>query len=262
MLSTGTIALYFLPTDNHPCEAKTMRFQLLPIAIILLFTANAATAQPPAEPLYQKVLPGNPALQVQRMSAHTVRYKKLFGEMLYEMTEATLEGVAVYKLEIYFNQDKEGVPDIIYLDAATLGYAGRRLELDDYTVDVRFTKGRFTGNLIPTADSDYQAVVYDKAYPHGAFEPAVINYFIAALPLAEGYTASLPVFSLNNGSEMHWSNIEVLAREDIRIDGKNYTTWKVQSSGIREKTIWISEDVPYAIKMQTEGVFGTWELEP
>jgi hypothetical protein len=120
-----------------------------------------------------------------------------------------------------------------------------------YTVDVRFSEEHFTGTLVPAPGSEYEPVTYDKTYSHGGFEPAIINYFIPALPLAEEYTASLPIFDLNRGSEMFWANIDVLGRETLEIDGREYDTWKVESRGVREKTIWVTTSEPYAITMIT-----------
>ena len=230
------------------------------LSLLLLATSCSSSEHP--GPIYTKVLPGDLALHPERLRPHSIRYKKLSGSMYYEMDRVTIDDRSLYKLDIYFNSDGEGVPDSIYFDPETLGYSGRHLELQDYTIDVQFQDGYFTGNLIPAEGSNYDPVTYDKQYEHGAFEPAVINYFIAALPLAEGYTASIPTFDLSNGSQILWANIEVLGKEILEIDGIQYNTWKVISDGIRQKTLWISEDVPYAIKMQTKGVFGTWEIDP
>ncbi len=182
--------------------------------------------------------------------------------MLYIMKEVEREGKSVYELAVYFNADESAVPDRMYFDKHTLGYVGRRLEMKAYTIDVSFSTSQFTGELIPAEGSDFRPRKYDKTYPHNAFEPAIINYFIAALPLAPGYKASIPVFDLNDGSQMYWSDIEVLKQEKITVGDRTYDTWKVISRGIKEKTIWVSTEVPYAIKMKTKGSFGTWELVP
>lgn len=226
--------------------------------ICIMILAGCSKAQPPKTPAYQPVIPGDSDINTTLMKPHRVTYKKLGGEMTYEMRSVTKNGHAAYELAIYFNQSK--TPDLIYINQATLGYLGRRLELKDYTIDVQFENSRFSGKLIPVEGSDYNEIIYDKNYPHNAFEPAVINYFIAALPLSKGYTASIPVFDLNNGSEMFWSNIKVEGKETIKVNGKKYDTWKVVSNGIREKTVWVSTEVPYAIKMKTKGNRGTWEL--
>ncbi len=229
--------------------------------LFIISLYGCSDAQPPTKPLYQAILPGDPALFTKRVSPHKVKYKKSGGSMTYVMKEVSKYGKDTYELAIYFNKDESGIPDLIYIDKNTLGYAGRRLEMKDYIIDVKFENNRFLGKLEPTAGSDYNEVKYDKEYLHNAFEPAVINYFITSLPLEKGYKASIPVFDLNKGSQMFWSNIEVLGKEIVKVNGKKYDTWKVKSSGIKEKTIWVSTEVPYAIKMKTKGSFGTWELE-
>lgn len=230
------------------------------ILAITLSIYGCSKAQPPTKPAFDPVLPGDPSLAVELMAPHKVKYEKSGGNMTYIMREVKKDGKDAYELAIYFNQDESGTPDLIYIDKNTLGYLGRRLEMKDYIIDVKFADNRFTGKLEPTAGSDYKEVKYEKEYPHNAFEPAVINYFIAALPLKEGYKASIPVFDLNKASQMFWSNIEVLGKEKVKVNGNKYDAWKVKSSGIKEKTIWISADVPYALKMKTGGSWGTWEL--
>ncbi len=228
--------------------------------LFVLLINGCTKAQPPTQPAYEPIIPGHEAINVKFLKPHKVKYKKPGGEMTYVMKETTREGKAVFELAIYFNQDESGVPDLIYIDKATLGYAGRKMEMTDYTLDVKFQDKRFSGALNPTENSSYTRVVYDKNYEHNAFEPAVINYFIASLPLEKGYKVSLPVFDLNNGSEMYWSNIEVIGKEKVQIGDREYETWKVVSKGIKHKTIWVSTEAPYAIRMKTKGSGGTWKL--
>lgn len=230
------------------------------ILAIAISVYGCSKAQPPENPSFDPVLPGDVSLIIERMVPHKVKYGKSGGNMTYVMKEVIKNDREAYELAIYFNQDESGIPDKIYIDKKTLGYLGRRLEMKDYIIDVKFTDNRFQGSLDPTEGSTYTQVDYDKTYPHNAFEPAVINYFIAALPLKEGYKVSLPVFDLNKGSQMFWSNIEVIGKETVKINGKKHEAWKVLSSGIKEKTIWISTKVPYALKMKTKGSFGTWQV--
>lgn len=227
--------------------------------LLALFIASCTDAQPPVQPMYEVVVPGSDQINTGFLKPHEIKYSKPGAEMTYVMKEVTRNGKALYELAIYFNWG-EGIPDLIYIDKETLGYSGRKMEMKDYILDVKFENNHFSGALEPTEGSSYNKVVYDKNYEHNAFEPAVINYFIAALPLKKGYKASIPVFDLNNGSEMYWSNIEVVGQEKVKIGDRTYDTWKVVSKGIKHKTIWVSTEVPYAIKMKTKGSGGTWKL--
>lgn len=237
-----------------------MKYSLL-LVLLVLFQYSCSKAQSP-EPIYQKVLPKDGIMDASRIKPHKVKYKKTGGKMTYDLHLGNRQGKEAYELFIYFNSDESGTPDKIYFDLKTLGYLGRRLEMKAYTVDVSMDEnGQFSGDLTPAKDSDYTPRAYDKTHPHGAFEPAVINYFISALPLKEGYKASIPCMDLNNGSEIHWANIEVVKKEMVKINGKSYETWKVESHGIRKKTIWVSTTEPYFIKMKTKGNPGTWKLD-
>lgn len=178
--------------------------------------------------------------------------------MSYEMSE-TDQG---WLVAVAFNPGPDSKPDQMWLDKASLAFRKRYLPLKDYTIDVSMKDGLFSGNLAPSQGSDYTAVVYNKSYDHDAFEPAIINYAIAGLPLARGYTASIPVFDLNNGSQMFWSNIKVIGEEMVQIDDAEFDCWKVNSDGIRNKTLWISKQDLIAVKMVTKGNAGSWKLVP
>ncbi len=237
------------------------QFNILSLLIMALLVSCGAKAQKP-DPIYQKVLPGDISLVPSRISSHKVTYKKGRGTMIYDMHKATKWGKEVYELAIYFG-DESATPDLIYMDINSLGFAGRRLQMDKagYTLDLQFDQNTMKGALNPHEGSDYEYREYNKVHPHEAFEPAVINYAITALPLKEGYTASIPTMDLNNGSEIIWANIKVEKREKVTIGSKIFDTWKVISSGIRNKTVWVTTTEPYVIKMKTKGNPGTWQVE-
>lgn len=236
------------------------QFNVATMLLLALLVSCGAKAQKP-DPIYNKVLPGDQNLTPNRISAHKVTYKKGKGTMIYDMHKVNKWGKEVYELAIYFG-DENATPDLIYMDLNSLGFAGRRLQMDKagYTLDLQFENNTMNGALEPHEDSDYEHRAYNKVHPHEAFEPAVINYAITALPLKAGYTASIPTMDLNNGSEIIWANIKVEKREKVTIGGKTFDTWKVSSNGIRNKTVWVTTTEPYVIKMKTKGNPGTWEL--
>ena len=232
------------------------------IALIITMTACGKERHPGA--LYQKIYPKDLVDHVAIIKPHKIRYEKSGGFMIYDLQTVNRGGRDVYRLNVYYNVDENHAPDTMFFDVQTLGYLGRILgsgKDSKYLIDVDFNNGHFTGSLTPKNNSGYTPRTYDKTYQHGFFEPAVINYFISALPLKKGYTASLPTLDLNNGSSIIWANIEVVKKETLKIDGKKYETWKVKSHGIKKKTIWVSTAEPYAVKMKTGGSFGTWEIK-
>ncbi|MDJ0646973.1 MAG: hypothetical protein QNJ57_13415 [Flavobacteriaceae bacterium] len=227
---------------------------------LALLSLSCSKTQPSQGPIFDKVLPGDKTINPDVIKPHKISYDKPGGSMVYNMKEVDYNGESVYLIEVYMG-DESVTPDKMYFDKNTLGYKGRRLEMQDYIVDVAFKDGKFIGDIQPTEGSDFKPMTYDKAYDHNAFEPAVLNYFIASLPLKKGYKASIPTFDLNSGSSIIWANIEVLDEEKVKLNGKTYDTWKVKSHGIKEKTIWISKEHPYAVKFKTKGAgIGTWKL--
>lgn len=233
-------------------------FTILVVVLINSFLVACSNRQPPA-PIYDKVIPGSNILSDRHFAPHSIIYEKVGSKMRVDLSKITFENKALYKVEIAFDLGGKNIPDTIYFHQDNLGYYGRVLTMPAYTIDVRYQNGLFKGHLQPSTESDLKAVEYNKPYPHSAFEPAMIPYFISALPLSDGYQASIPVFDLNNGSQMFWSNIEVVARETIQIDHQSYDTWKVISDGIKHKTLWIPVGKAYAVKMETAGAMGSWE---
>ncbi|GAB4196443.1 MAG: hypothetical protein Tsb002_29780 [Wenzhouxiangellaceae bacterium] len=240
---------------------------LLFCCLLLAFTACTSSARTPPEPIYPKVLPGDASLNPAIITPHRLRYRKSGMFMVYDVRPVRYGDTNAIQAKIFVNQEyaDDVATDTIIFDRKTLAYRARQLgggADSPYRLEIEVQDHHLTGQLTPGQGSDYQPRSYDKQYPHDAFEPAIINYFIAALPLSEGYRASLPVFDLNDGSQMFWSNIEVLGRETLTIDGHTFDTWKVFSDGIKQKTIWISTNAPYAVQMKTSGNWGAWQIVP
>jgi hypothetical protein len=231
------------------------------VALAATFSTACAKGEPPA-PIFTKTLPEQAATAANRLKPHTLRYEKLGNIMNYKVLEDEYRDMPSWLVEIDFDQDPESKPDQIWLDQTTLAFRGRLLKLKDYTIEVSMISGLFSGKLAPTEGSKYTPVIYNKQYKHDLFEPAIINYAIAALPLALGYTASIPVIDLNNGSQQFWSNIKVLSEEKVEIGGIEFDCWKVESNGIRKKTIWVSKKDSITVKMETKGNSGAWKVVP
>lgn len=236
------------------------------IATILLALNLTACLQPahtaPAQPAHKQVLPGSDDIDPDRLGSHKVTYKKTGGVMVVHVDRDTHAERPTIRTKVWFNTAVlSKTPDTVRHDAETMGFVSRHFgDPEQYVIDVRFEDNKFVGDLIPGKDSGYKPVKYDKAYPHGGFEPAIIFNVIRTLPLAEGYRASIPVFDLNDGSRMYWANIEVTGTEKLKLAGKTYDTLKVVSEGVRKKTLWFADGVPYPIQMETQGALGVWKV--
>ena len=236
-----------------------------PLSFIFLAAAIGcapnAGAEPPTEPAFQAVVPGDPSIDTSRLSDHKVKYTKLGGKMTVLVEKSSIDGRDLITTTVWFNMDETAPnPDIVQHDAQSMGFVRRTFGNPDvYVIDVKFKDGRFLGSLTPGPESNYSPIEYDKPYPHEGFEPAIIFNAIRTLPLEEGYEASIPVFDLNNGSQMFWSNITVAGREQVTVGGRTYDTLKVVSEGIRNKTLWFADHLPYPVQMKTEGSPGLWK---
>lgn len=236
------------------------------VLAVSIFTVMLGCSQPsnsnqPAEPKYEIILPGDGRLNTALLADHTIVYEKSGGKMTVAVSRETIGRRNFITTKVWFNRDVSAPnPDTVRHTVDGMSFYSRRFgDPDVYLIDVKFDDNRFTGSLTPGPESDYSPVAYDKAYPHGGFEPAIIFNAIRTLPLEEGFTASIPVFDLNDGSQMFWSNIEVVGAERIQFNGRAYNTLKVISDGIRRKTMWFAEGIPYPLQMATKGSPGLWK---
>ncbi len=232
-------------------------------APVFLGCTPSAKSEPPEEPQFQKILPGDDSIDTDLLSDHKIEYSKPGGSMTVRVERELLGARPLITTNVWFNTDDTAPnPDTIQHDAATMSFYSRKFGNPEvYVIDFKFVQGRFTGALTPGPESNFTAVDYDKAYSHGGFEPAIIFNAIRTLPLAIGYKASIPVFDLNDGAQMYWSNIEVVGREEVHVGGKSYDTLKVVSKGIRTKTLWFVDSLPYPVQMKTNGSPGLWKVQ-
>lgn len=242
---------------------KHRKIQVLIAISLMIISITACAKSEPPHATFEKVLPSAKTLSSSHLRPHDLQYEKMGMVMSYSVRrDNTSVEQETRLITIAFDHTPNAEPDRIWIDSSSLAFRKRLLVLKDYTIDVSMLANQFSGKLTPSEGSSYTPVVYNKEYAHDAFEPAIINYAIAALPLAIGYQASIPVFDLNNGSQMFWSNITVLAEEIVEIEGARFSCWKVESNGIRDKTLWISKDNGLAVKMKTKGNAGAWKIKP
>jgi len=272
----------YKPTSQQPCTnpgigyflgKKALRIsaqQFINSALIIALShgllscsLKSATEHPGA--LYEKILPGSSLIDVSNVSPGITRYKKFRGNMDYHLSEAEPPSTDSFKLFIDFVVNGKSAPDTLYFDSSTLEFQSREFynAFGKYTGVLSFKNNYLTGELRPdpAGSSLQESLVYNKEYEHPVFEPAMLNYLLGALPLEIGFTASLPMLDLNNGSSIVWANIEVTGKDVLHLGGKNHEVWKILSDGSRKKTFWISTSGNYFVKMKNQGVWFSWTLD-
>ena len=250
---------------NFDGKAIMKRARAVASSMLAIVSVGCVAPETPVQnaPEFQQLTPDSGDLDATALVEGIYRYQNNAGnQMNIRLSREPFEGREAFRAEVWFNAAlDDGSPDLIRFDASTYRFLSRRMgDPARYVVDVRFTDdNRFVGTLTPGEDSGYTAVVYDRPYPHGGFEPSILFFYLSALPLHEAYTVSIPTFDLNNGSQMIWANIEVEEREQINVLGRSYDALRIVSRGARNKIFWIVDDMPVPIRMRT-GDSPAWTL--
>ncbi len=229
------------------------------VVVITLMIATGCNSQNYEPGKYQKVFPGDQLVDASKLTEHGVKYKRRGGTMEYRLSEIAMDSRNLLRLTIRMQNGKKIFPDTLFFNPGDLSYAGRRLVnySQGYEMKVDIENGQMAASLTALPDSDWDWVGdFDKQFEHGLFEIAVMNYFIKALTLENGLKVSLPFFIFSEEFPIGWVDVVVEGKEELNIDGKVYQTWKVHSLGGKsgDKTFWISDDYPYALKIHSKGL--------
>jgi len=235
--------------------------------MVLLLTSTftiiacQSKAQEHPGPIYQKILPGDTQLDISKILPHSIPYRKFRGKMIYHLSHENNE---LFRLFIDFKVNGKNSPDTVYFSRETLGFRSRHFYngFAKYTGKLSFSDKTLTGSIRPEEGSSLSSpLLYDKVYVHEVFEPAMLHYVLSALPLKKGYTASLPMLDLNDGSSIIWANIKVESQQTMKENGKTYSVWQITSQGSRNKTFWLSTEQPFFVKMKNSGVRFNWKID-
>ncbi|OEK00828.1 hypothetical protein BFP97_04580 [Roseivirga sp. 4D4] len=228
----------------------------------LISCSSKTTVHPGA--IYHKVYPGSSELDLSKVEAQKITYTKFRGTMVYNLTKPSVNSDEDYRLFIDFKVNGKEAPDSVYFSTKTLGVTKRWFynAFSDYTGRLDFINNTLTGTITPGENSSLDSeLLYNKSYSHEVFEPATLHYILSALPLEVGYTASLPMLELADGSKIVWANVEVVAEEDYKLDGKWIKVWKIISDGSRLKTFWLHKERPVFLEMKNSGVRFKWKYQ-
>ena len=141
------------------------------------------------------------------------------------------------------------VADTSFLDAAAFHTRWRRLRAETpmgaQTLRADFTDSTVTGTMTGPAGPLPLAATHDGPVLGGALDLAV-----AAMPLADGYAATVRVFDPQFGAGVRPFRVAVAERETVAVPAGTFTTFRVDVTPLDGNatgtlTLWIDEASPH-----------------
>ena len=174
------------------------------LALVLLAAAAPAAAQTSAPP----AAPPLGHLDASRIVESSQTFKMVMVSQGAEKDLGQVVNAVIFA-------DVLGSPSIVWLqsvtdprgsmldssvaDRATLGPRTHRTTSDAREMRIEFSPGKVFGHFVARGDPPYEV---NEKVSEGIFDSSMLDILIAALPLAEGYKARLPVFLWEAGGEI------------------------------------------------------------
>jgi hypothetical protein len=138
-----------------------------------------------------------------------------FGTQTETLTSGELDGRPTLLDVLVFDTPRGKTVDSSWIDSKTLKPLRLRSDNAARSVTLEFGDGRVQGRTVP---ADSAPVITDRTLEVSPFEWNVMALAVSALPLKEGYCASLPVYSDRSG-RVSWYQVEVVG--DTMIERKS-----------------------------------------
>ena len=139
--------------------------------------------------------------------------------------------------------------DTVTLDKATLQVVKRALKQGQVSIDLAFDGGKATGTMAMGGEA--KPVSADLGGPLYADGPSG-NVAIAALPLADGYTATFRNFDVQRQKAV-LKQLKVSAPEEVTVPACTFTAYRVDITSAEGEpgttTLWVSTESPTVVKM-------------
>lgn len=198
-----------------------------PAAALLLACACA-----PAAGAQIVVRPGSALLAAEAIGEGTEEFDVLsgfgdgapIGQMTLRTGRVTVDGTpALVRTQTVWMDDVLVQVDSFTLHARTLAPLRMRSSTEGQTVTLEFG----AGTLRSVTDNELGGDSSDVPLPDPVFLGGMTDLLLGALPLAEGYTASLAVYDRVDG--IGALEVEVEAAEEVEIDaGRRGAAWRVR----------------------------------
>lgn len=116
-------------------------------------------------------------------------------------------------------------------------------------IDVTYDKGRAKGSATTPGPQGLKSIVVDTTVPRGAVDDNLLQGLLHTLPLGEGKSFSIPVFSSGQGSTTMMT-ARVAGAESVTVPAGTFNAWKVEiSGGPVPVQFWVSKAQPRVVKL-------------
>ena len=202
-----------------------------------------------------------PAVDAGKVAAGAARYRSVLAVGGQEMTiesrrtvsREERDGAAVLVVESSADTPMGATSDRYVLDAGSLRPRSRAASQGPATIAVEFADGRVTGAL----KAGPQEIAIDQALEAPVFgSDSALNLVVTALPLAEGYAATLRTFEVGMQQRTRLWSVSVAGSESVEVPAGAFETWRVAIEPLDgeggDQTLWVTREAPRLV-VRSEG---------
>lgn len=127
-------------------------------------------------------------------------------------------------------------------------------------IDVSYDKGRAKGTATTPGPQGLKSIVVDTTVPRGAVDDNLLQGLLHTLPLGEGRSFPISVFSSGQGTTTMMT-VRVVGAESVTVPAGTFDTWKLDvTGGPVLVNFWVSKAQPRVVKLGFGGAPMSFEL--
>ena len=166
---------------------------------------------------------------------------QILGTVTQQLSAATVRGVpGLLSVQTFQLGDRRTV-DSSFVDSRTLRPIGHWSHNESRVMALDFDATRVTGTIVPASGA---TKTVDQSTAVATFDSNVADLVYAVLPLADGYTATVPTYVYEEGG-LVWTDITVADAPPIAGEA----VWRIRvHSATRDVEYWVSRTTRWVVR--------------
>lgn len=223
------------------------------VAAVLSTVAAELTAQTPqSPPIPQRVVPGDSSLRGGALRPDTLTYTLTGYRDGDEIPVGTITDILtriegptpLWRRVMVVQRGMARLTDSSLTDARTLAPREHRSWQPQRQMQLEYTGTRIRGRIGPP---DAPGMAIDTTLASLSFDSGNWDLVVRALPLAPGYAATFPVYSLETGAHVY--GVRVIGATTLHGESAHIVIF--QLGGQREITVWIGASTRRLLQVET-----------